>query len=72
MASKLMEQLRTALNEAEGPRAPIARATGVSKSAISRFEAGQPRLTIETAERLADYLGYRITLEPKKKKKKKK
>ena len=43
----------------------IAKGAGVARSQLSRMMRGQSGMTADTIERLADYLGLRITIEPK-------
>lgn len=45
----------------------IAKGAGVARSQLSRMMRGESGMTADTIERLADYLGYRITIEPKAK-----
>lgn len=45
----------------------IAKGAGVARSQLSRLMSGERGLNSETIERLADYLGLRITIEPKAK-----
>jgi len=62
----MLQQLRDAMNQCGESRYRIAEGSGIAQAVLSRFASGQRGLTVETAERLADYLGYRITLQPKK------
>lgn len=43
----------------------IAKGAGVARSQLSRLLSGERGMTMDTIERLADYLGLRITIEPK-------
>ena len=43
----------------------IAKGAGVARSQLSRLLSGERGMTTDTIERLADYLGLRITIEPK-------
>jgi transcriptional regulator with XRE-family HTH domain len=45
----------------------IAKGAGVARSQLSRLLSGERGLSVDTIERLADYLGLRITIEPKTK-----
>jgi hypothetical protein len=42
----------------------------VHRSQLSRLLSGQCGMSVDTIERLADYLGLQITIEPKRKNKK--
>jgi plasmid maintenance system antidote protein VapI len=48
----------------------IAKGAGIARSQLSRMMRGESGMTADTIERLADYLGLRITVEPKAKAKK--
>ena len=43
----------------------IAKGAGVARSQLSRLLSGERGLSTDTIERLADYLGLQITIEPK-------
>lgn len=45
----------------------IAKGAGVAQSQLSRLLNGERGLSAESIERIADYLGLRITLAPKRK-----
>ena len=45
----------------------IAKGAGVARSQLSRLLSGESGMTVDTIERLADYLGLRIKIEPKDK-----
>ncbi len=45
----------------------IAKGAGVARSQLSRLMSGERGLNTDTIERLAEYLGLRITIEPKTK-----
>ena len=67
--TRIAEQLKAAILRAESKgrsRYRIAKDAGIYQSQLSRLMAGsfQPRL--HTAERIAQALGYRITLKPLK------
>jgi len=62
-----LSELRAKLNAQSESRNSIGRGAGISPSVLSRFASGETGLTFQTAETLADYLGYRIVLQPKRK-----
>jgi transcriptional regulator with XRE-family HTH domain len=66
-----MGQLAKAIADAirASPETPyaIAKGAGIDRSQISRLLSGERGLSSESIERLADYLGLRITIEPKTK-----
>ncbi|MBL8964599.1 MAG: helix-turn-helix transcriptional regulator [Phycisphaeraceae bacterium] len=45
----------------------IAKGAGVARSQLSRMMRGESGMTADSIERLADYLGLRLTIEPKSK-----
>lgn len=61
----LLNRLRKAIQTSGRTRYRISRATGVAESVLSRFVNGQTGLSVETAEKVAEYLGLEITLRPK-------
>lgn len=58
----LLDSLRRALDEADESRYRIAKGSGVAASQLSRFINGERGLSVESAERLANYLGFEIRL----------
>lgn len=48
-------------------RAAIADDAGIDRGQFTRFMKGDARLSVESAERLADVLGYDIVLKPREK-----
>lgn len=57
--------MRSAIEASGQSRYRISKETGIAESVLSRFVNGETVLTVETAERLADYLGLEIVLRPK-------
>src|ERR1700683_3696504 len=58
---RIAEPLRRAIAKSSVSRAEIARKSGVAESVLSRFLAGKQGITLETAGRLAEVLGLRLT-----------
>jgi transcriptional regulator with XRE-family HTH domain len=54
---KFSDQVRQAIRECGFTRYRIAKDTGVSESALSRFMAGKGNLNLDTLDRLAGVLG---------------
>lgn len=54
-----------AINASDETPSAIAKGAGVARSQLSRVLSGERGLSAETIERLANYLGLRITIEPK-------
>lgn len=68
MAAKrkpLADQLRAAIERCGTTRYRIALDTGFTQSELSRFVNGLAGLPVAKMERLADYLGLEIVLQPK-------
>lgn len=61
----LFDSLRQAIHESEQSRYQIAKGSGIAASQLARLANGQRGLSVESAERLADYLGLQITIKPK-------
>ncbi|MCE9589085.1 MAG: helix-turn-helix transcriptional regulator [Planctomycetes bacterium] len=65
--SKLLDELKRAM-EADGrSRYRIAKDSGLTEAALSRLVSGERGLSVESAERLADVLDLKITLISKRK-----
>lgn len=62
----LLNMLRKAMESSGQSRYRISKETGIAESVLSRFMSGETALTVETVERLADYLGLEIVLRPKR------
>ncbi len=65
--AKLMNEIRAAIKASDQTPYAIAKGAKVARSQISRLLSGESGMSVETIERLADYLGFRITIEPKTK-----
>ena len=65
--SGLLDAIRRAVEASGQTRYAISKGSGVTQGQLSRLVRGERGLSIESAERLADYLGLRITIEPKAK-----
>ena len=58
---KLNVQLRQAVEDSEISLYRIAKDSGVAYQVLHRFARGERDLTLETASKLADYFGMRLT-----------
>lgn len=65
--ARLVDAIRRAVEASEKTRYRIAKESGVSAGQLSRLVNGERGMTVDTIERLADYLGLRITIETKAK-----
>jgi plasmid maintenance system antidote protein VapI len=63
--SKLLDALRLAVETSGKTRYRLAKESGVSAGQLSRLVNRQRGMTIDTIERLAEYLGLRIKVERK-------
>lgn len=64
----LQDQLRQAIQQSGLTLYAIAKGAGIAYPVVYRFSTGERDLTLETASRLADYFGMRLT-RPKRPKK---
>jgi transcriptional regulator with XRE-family HTH domain len=62
---QLLDAIRRAVESSDKTRYRIARESGVSAGQLSRLVNGERGMTVDTIERLADYLGLQITIAPK-------
>jgi transcriptional regulator with XRE-family HTH domain len=63
--ARLVDAIRRAVEASSKTRYRIAKESGVSAGQLSRLVNGERGMTVDTIERLADYLGLQITIEPK-------
>ncbi len=64
---RLIKQIRQAIVASGKSRYRIAQESGVAESVLSRLMSGERGVSTEVLERLADSLGFEITLRVKKK-----
>ena len=64
---QLTKAIAAAVKASDQTPYAIAKGAGVARSQLSRLLSGERGMTTDTIERLADYLGLRITIEPKAK-----
>jgi transcriptional regulator with XRE-family HTH domain len=64
---QLTDAIRAAVKASDESQYAIAKGAGVARSQLSRMMRGESGMTTESVERLAAYLGLRITIEPKRK-----
>ena len=63
--ARLTDSIRTAIKASEQTPYAIAKGAGVNRSQLSRLLSGESGLSVDTIERLADFLELRITIEPR-------
>ena len=68
-SSKMTDQLRQAIDDSGLTRYRIAKETGISEATLSKFYLGQRGLSMEALNALGEYLGLRIVMDRKPKKK---
>ena len=67
---KLVDEIRKAVEQADESRYSIAAGSGVNAGILSRLVTGKrSSLSVETCERLADYLGLEIVVRPRRSRK---
>jgi transcriptional regulator with XRE-family HTH domain len=64
---QLTKAISAAVRASDQTPYAIAKGAGVARSQLSRLMSGERGLNTDTIERLAEYLGLRITIEPKTK-----
>lgn len=64
---RLTDAIRSAVRASDETPYAIAKGARIARSQLSRLLSGESGMSVETIERLADYLGLRITIEPKTK-----
>lgn len=67
--AQILDRLRRAIDESDESRNRIAEGAGVAPSQIARLMSGERGLSIESAERLADYLALEIVMRQKRRRK---
>ena len=63
--ARLTDAIRAAVRASDQTPYAIAKGSGIARSQLSRLLSGESGMSVDTIERLADYLGLRITIEPK-------
>ena len=61
----ILDDMRHAIKTSGKTRYRIAQDTGISESQLSQLMGGTKGLSVESLERLADYLGLKIVARPK-------
>ena len=67
--SRLLEELRHAIETSDKSRYRIWMDLGIDQSHLSKFLSGEKGVSFETYELLADYLGLEITIRHKQRRK---
>ena len=65
--ARLLDDIRAAIRASNETPYAIAKGANVARSQLSRLLSGESRLTVETIERIAEYLGLEITIRSKHK-----
>jgi transcriptional regulator with XRE-family HTH domain len=63
--SALLEAIKTEVEKRDESLRAVSRGSGVSVAQLSRLMSGERGLSIDAAEKLADYLGLRIRIDRK-------
>ncbi len=62
------DQIRQLVKTSGSSRYAICKATGIDQGAMSRFVAGHRGLSLDSLDKLANYLGMEIIIRPKRRK----
>ena len=65
----ISDQVRQAIDDSGESRYRIAQETGIDESALAKFYNGQRGITTDTLDRIGKYLGLRIVMDRKPKRK---
>lgn len=68
--ARILDAICKAIEASDKTQYRIAKDLGISQSQLSRLMTGERGLSIDTMERLADYLGLEIMIRPKRKQRK--
>ncbi len=68
--TRILDAICEAIEASDKTRYRIAKDTGISQAHLSRLMSGERGLSIESAEKLADYLGLEIIIRPKRRRRK--
>ena len=66
--SKVLKAIRDAITQSGQSRYAIFKATGIDQAQLSRLMQGRTGLSLETLEKLTEYLGLEIVIRAKRKK----
>ncbi len=58
--TRISDQIRAAIKSADVTRYRIELETGIDKATLSRFMAGKGGMTVDTLDKLGEYLGLEI------------
>lgn len=65
--SRLLAKMKKAIHASGKTRYAIHKATGIDQGQLSRLMKGQAGLSLDSLEKLADFLGLEIIIRPKRK-----
>ena len=66
---KMADQIRQVIDDSGQTRYRISKETGIDESALAKFYNGHRGLSMDALDRLSEYLGLRIVMDRKPKKK---
>ena len=69
--ARLLDEIRKAIRQSDQTQYRIAEETEISRAALSRLMSGERGLSVETVEKLANYLGLEIICRPRRRQSKK-
>ena len=68
--SKVLDEIRQAIDRSDHSRYAISKAIDISQAQLSRLMAGKSGLSIDSLERLAEFLNLEIVIRPKRRRRK--
>ena len=66
LVARLLDEIKRAIDASGKTRYRIAQEADIAQSQLSRLMRGDAGLSVDSVERLADYLGLEITIRPKR------
>jgi DNA-binding Xre family transcriptional regulator len=70
--SKILDKIRKEIRESETSRYRISKEIGISEAQLSRLMAGKSGLSIDSLEKICDFLNIEIVIQTKRRRKGKK
>lgn len=65
--TKLSDQVREAIRDADCTRYAISKATGIDQAVLSKFLTGERGMSLDSLDKLAEFLNLRITVQKPRK-----
>ena len=68
---KVLDEIRKTIRQSETSRYAISKAIGISEAQLSRLMAGKSGLSIDSLERICEFLDLEIVIQPKRRRRRK-